>query len=132
MKAIFLINSQNTPADDMFIPDVFIKTIIVILLFYVASSFILTLVRTLLNHRLKSKMISMGIIGEEAERMLRTGTETKNYAVRWCLLLLSGGIGFIVISFFPFGWLSAGVLAFCLALGYAGYFLYLNNQKNAF
>ncbi|WP_285057337.1 hypothetical protein [Pedobacter ginsengisoli] len=141
MKAILFITPRNiqptdpakgqgfTLADGMYIPDVFIRTIIVILLFYVVTSFLLTLVRMLLNHRLKSKMIGMGITGDEAEKMLKTGAENKNHAVKWFLLLLGAGAGFALISSFPFGWLSVAVVAFSLSLGYAGYYVYLKKRK---
>lgn len=116
-------------ADGTYIPDVIVRTIIVILLFYVVTSFLLMLIRMLLNHRLKSKMISRGIEVAEAEKMLRIGAESKDYAVKWFLLLLSAGIGFTVISNFPFGWLSVGTLAFSLSLGFAGYYYYLKKRK---
>ena len=121
-----------TLADGMYIPDVFIRTGIVILLFYVATSFLLTLIRMLLDYRLKSKMIHMGITGDEAEKILRKDVENKDHAFKWFLLLLSIGIGFAVISSFPFGWLSVGMLAFSLSLGYAGYFIYLKKRKDTF
>jgi uncharacterized membrane protein YjjP (DUF1212 family) len=116
-------------ADGTYVPDVIIRTIIVILLFYVVTSFLLTLIRLLLNHHLKSKMISKGIEVAEAEKMLRVGAESKDYAVKWFLLLLSAGTGFTVISNFPFGWLSVGTLAFSLSLGFAGYYFYLKKRK---
>lgn len=143
MKKIMFLSSLNiqpvsvpqegagfTLADGMYIPDVFIRTIIVILLFYVATSFLLTLVRMLLNYRLKSKMILMGITSNEAEKMLKIGAENKDHAVKWFLLMLSGGIGFAVISSFPFGWMSLAVLAFSLSLGFASYFIYLKKRKS--
>jgi len=141
-KMIFLsfLNIQQMPghtegsglslADGTYIPDVFIRTIIVILLFYVATSFLLTLIRMLLNHRLKSKMILMGITSDEAEKMLKIGAENKNHAVKWFLLLLGAGIGFALISSFPFGWLSVAVVAFSLSLGYVGYYIYLKKNKD--
>lgn len=134
-KIIFASNLNTRPFTDhaeggMYIPDVFIRTIIVILIFYVAASFLLTLVSMLLNHRLKSKMIGMGMTGDEAEKLLKTGTENRDYAVKWFLLLLGAGTGFAVISGFPFGWLSVGIIAFGLSLGFAGYYAYLKKKKD--
>ncbi|MEI3801988.1 MULTISPECIES: hypothetical protein [unclassified Chitinophaga] len=116
-------------ADGTYIPDVIIRTVIIILLFYVATSFLLTLIRMLLNHRLKSKMISRGIDAAEAEKMLRIGAESKDYAMKWFLLLLSAGIGLTVIGNFPFGWLSVATVAFSLSLGFAGYYYYLKKRN---
>ena len=122
--------SGFTLADGMYIPDVFIRTIIVILLFYVVTSFLLTLIRMLLNHRLKSRMIGMGMNSEEAAQMLKIGAENRNYAVKWFLLLLSAGIGFAVISSFPFGWCSVALMAFSLSLGFGAYYVYLKKRKD--
>lgn len=107
--------------------DVITRTIIVVLLFYVVTSFLLTLVRMLLNHRLKSKMISMGIVGADAEKMLGNNT-AKDYAVKWCILLLSAGFACTLISYIPFGWLSVAILAFSLAIGFAAYYYYLQTK----
>lgn len=115
--------------DGTYIPDMIIKTVIIILLFYVVTSFLLTLIRMLLDHRLKSKMIHMGMYAAEADKMLRLGAENKDYAVKWFLLLLSAGAGFTVISRFPFGWLSVGIMALSLSLGFAGYYVYLRIRK---
>jgi hypothetical protein len=111
------------------VPDEIVRTLIVIVLFYVVAGFLLTLVRLLLNYRLKSKMITMGVTGPEAEKILQGNTENKDNAVKWSLLLLSAGTGFIIISCFPFGWLSAGILSLCLSIGFGGYYLYLKNKK---
>ncbi|WP_449437040.1 hypothetical protein [Pedobacter steynii] len=116
-------------ADGMFIPDVFIRTIIIILLFYVFTSFLLTLIRILLNHRLKSKMISMEYSSAEVEKILKSENENKNYAMRWFFLLLGSAIGFVAISQFRFGWMSLGILALCIALGYGAYFGYLKKIR---
>lgn len=111
------------------LPDEVVRTLIVIVLFYVVAGFLLTLVRMVLNHRLKSKMITMGVTGPEVEKLLRTNTDHKDSAVKWFLLLLSAGVGFVIISFFPLGWLSAGIFALCLSMGFANYYLYLRNRK---
>ena len=112
------------------IPTVIVRTVIVVLLFFIISRFLLKLLKVLLNHRLKTKMITMGIVGTEAEKMLERNTVSKHCAVKWFLLLLSAGIGFMIISCFPFGPLSIGIVAFCVSLGFGGYYLYLNKQKD--
>lgn len=116
-------------ANGLYIPDPILRTGIVILLFYVVTGFLLTLIRMLLSFRLKSKMINMGIMGDEAEKMLKNNDESIDQAVKWSLVLLSAGAGFMAISCFPFGWLSVGLLAFCLSMGFAGYYIYLKRRK---
>lgn len=116
--------------DGTFIPDVFIRAGVSILVFYVLSGFLIAMVRMLLNYRLKSKMISRGITITDIEKMLQIGTvEANDYAIKWFLLLLTAGIGLAVIGNFPFGWLSVAVLAFSLSLGFAAYYVYLKYRK---
>ncbi|MGK6352239.1 hypothetical protein [Parapedobacter sp. DT-150] len=122
--------SGFTLADGMYIPEVFVRTIIIIILFYIFASFLLTLVRILLNYRLKSKMIRMGITSDEAKKMLNLGIEQKDHAVKWCLLLLSAAIAFALISRLPFGWLSVATITLSLSLGYVAYYIYLKNKKD--
>lgn len=141
MKKIILVRFLNahtasgsadggfTLANGTYVPDVIIRTVIIILLFYVVTVFLLTLIRMLLNYRLKSKMISRGIDVTEVEKMLRIGVESKDYAAKYFFLLLSAGIGCAVVNSFPSGWLSAGMLAFSLSLGFAGYYYYLKKRK---
>ncbi|WP_343669081.1 hypothetical protein [Chitinophaga sp.] len=112
------------------IPTVIVRTVIVVLLFFIVSSFLLKLLKILLNHRLKSKMITMGIVGAEAERMLEKGTASKHSAVKWFFLLLSAGIGFAVTSRLPSGPLPFGILIICISLGFGAYYLYLKKQKD--
>lgn len=129
MKTPYIEGQGFELADGMFIPDVFVRTIIIILLFYVFTSFLLSLIRMLLNHRLKSKMISMEYSSSEVEKILKSENESRNYAMRWFFLLLGSAIGFTIMSQFRFGWMPLGIFAFCVALGYAAYFRYL--KKNA-
>jgi len=112
------------------IPDVIVRTIIVVLLFFIISRFLLKLLKILLDHRLKTKMIDMGIVGADAEKMLDRKTVSKHCAVKWFLLLMSAGIGFVMISFLGEGPLSFGIFVFCVSLGFGGYYLYLNKQKD--
>jgi hypothetical protein len=111
-----------------FIPSSLVRTAIIVLLFSIASSFLLTLVRMVMDFRLKQKMIDRGLLGADANSFLNTNRENREYAVKWCLLLAGTGIGLTVISTFPFGWLSVAVLAFSIALSFLAYQYYLKRK----
>lgn len=113
----------------IYIPTIIIRTSMILLLFWGVGGFLLAIVRVLLNYRLKSKMISMGIVGDEAEKMLQSGIVAKDQAMKWFFLLLFAGIAFMIIGCLPFGWFSVGILAFSLALAFACYYFYLNKRK---
>ena len=114
--------------DGTLIPSSLVRTAIIVLLFSVASSFLLTLIRMVMDFRLKQKMIDRGLLGVEANTFLNTNRENREYAVKWCLLLVGTGIGLTVISTFTFGWLSVAVLAFSIALSFLAYHYYLKRK----
>jgi hypothetical protein len=110
------------------IPSSLVRTAIIVLLFSIVSSFLLTLVRMIMDYRLKQKMIERGLLGIEADNLLNANRENREYAVKWCLLLVGAGIGLTAISTFPFGWLSVAVFAFSIALSFLTYQYYLKRK----
>jgi hypothetical protein len=110
------------------IPSSLVRTAIIVLLFSVVSSFLLTLVRMIMDYHLKQKMIERGLLGIDADNLLNANRENREYAVKWCLLLIGAGIGLTVISTFRFGWLSVATLAFSIALSFLAYQYYLKRK----
>jgi len=129
MQPKYIEGQGFTLADGMYIPDVFVRTIVVIIVFYVITSFLLALIRMLLNHRLKNKMVNLEYSAVQIEAVLNCSNESRNYAVKWIMLLLSATVGLILMSQFRFGWLSLALLTFCLSIGYGLYFRYLKKSK---
>jgi len=87
---------------------------------------IIMLTRTLTDYFLRKKMVDKGLVGDDAGELLRTQSESKLSALKWGLIVLSGGIGLMLIDLIPNKENSAmpfGVLATCLSLGFLSYFL---------
>ncbi len=87
-------------------------------------------IKTLTDYYLRKKMVEKGLIGDDAGQLLQNQAENKYGALKWGLIVLSGGIGLMVISIFNFGQNSTlpyGILATCLSLGFLAYFLIVQN-----
>lgn len=115
--------------DGTVIPNTLIHAAIFLMFVYIGTSFLLTLVRLLLNFWLKSKLIGKGMGGPEVEKFIQRDKENKDYAVKWFLLFLGTGTGLAIIGIFPLGWLSVAILAFSLSMSFLAYLYYLNRKQ---
>ena len=86
----------------------------------------------LLNFQIKRRMIKSGIVDAEAVKALsKLQYDFKVDTLKWGLLLLSGGIGLVLISLLPLNAnspLPYGIELICLAAGFLAY--YLISRKN--
>jgi hypothetical protein len=124
MNLLFIINSTNID------PDVY-RVGVVILIIIIGLAFLLTILRNILDHKLKNKMLDKGISDELVTSILqRDSQSTKNISIKWFLVLLATGIGlFITKRYLPLGIHSIGIMAVCIAVAFLGYSLYLNRVK---
>ena len=107
------------------------RTFSIILLFALIMGFIITITRMILDYRIKRKMIERGISEELASKLLQTGKNAKNEALKWFLILLSIGSGFLLISLFkPLGLHSIAILSFSLAVGFITYYYLIRKPEN--
>jgi hypothetical protein len=97
--------------------------IIVIVFFILIAIFILALY----NYRLKKRIIDAGPLDETGLKFLAQLSGSGNEALKWGLLLLSAGIGFVVLEFVPFSAedspLPYGVEMVFVAAGFLAYYL---------
>lgn len=105
--------------------------IIVIVFFILIAIFILALY----NYKLKKRIIDAGPLDETGLKFLAQLSGSGNEAVKWGLLLLFAGIGFVVLEFVPFSAedspLPYGIEMIFIAAGFLLYYLFLKNQKNS-
>jgi len=102
-----------------------------ILAVYIVSVFLISVVRAILNFRLRSKMIEKGVSIEIMEQLLQPDkNEGKKTAVKSFLIL--SGIGFAVainLFFLPIGIHSLAITVFSMAFSYLAYYYYLKRSE---
>jgi hypothetical protein len=109
----------------------FVHIIAVLLIIYLISSFILQLVRSHFDFRLKSKLVERqteeNIVGQLVQP---DKVNPLNTVMQWICTLLSVGVGFVLIQIAqPFGLHSLAIMAFCVAGGLGLYYLYAKKTK---
>ena len=106
------------------------RTAYVILLFALIMGFIIAIIKMLLDYRIKRKMIDKGISEELASKLLQTGKNSKNEALKWFLILLSIGTGFLLVGLNqPLGLHSIAIIAFTMAAGFITYYFLIRKPE---
>ena len=103
------------------------RAVIIFFGMFLIGSFILTVFRQMLDYRLKRRMLEKGVSDELATHFLRPTTkDTKAQIMKWFIIFLSIGAGFIFINLtLPLGIHSLAILCFCIAFGYLAYYFFL-------
>jgi hypothetical protein len=98
---------------------------------------IVIVIISILNHRIKMRMIKDGHIDENSIKILSQQTNGfKLDSLKWGIILLFGGIGLIVLEYIPLqqfdycnSTLPFGVETVCLAFGFLAYYFVARAQK---
>ena len=105
--------------------------IVVIVFFVLIAIFILSLY----NYRLKKRILDAGPLDELGLKYLRELSGFGNEALKWGLILLFGGIGFVVLEYIPYTALESplpyGVEMIFIALGFLLYYLMMKKKSNS-
>ena len=109
------------------------QNLAVALMFTASVIAVTIIIIALLNHRLKSRMVKLGVMEESAIKEL----SKMNYAfkldpLKWGLLLLFAGLGLILLYYIPYrpdSLLPYGVEAVFLSFGFISYY-YLSKKAN--
>src|SRR5277367_1624199 len=108
-----------------------IHIIAVLLVIYLISAFILQLVRSNFDFRLKSKILERqteeNIVGQlvQPDRV-----NPLNTILQWICALAGVGVGFMLIEFTePFGLHSLAIMAFSVAAGLGLYYYFVKRTK---
>ena len=88
--------------------------------------FILSLLRRVLDYRIKNRILDKGVPEEIASSILRSDTEqASDINFKWFSILTGMGLGLTVVSFTsPLGIHSLAIMSFSVALGFLAYHQY--------
>ena len=99
---------------------------VILLLIYLLSSFVLTLLRLVLDFQLKKQLLAAGAAESLVAQLLPRHAAQSSAALKWFALLTALAVGLLIGSFYlPWGVHSAVILLFSLALGFLGYYFLL-------
>ncbi len=106
----------------------FIDIPAIILIIYVFLTAILSIMKSIFDHRLKSQMIEKGLSEKVVEQFLQpTKNDSRRTAMKWFLILMGIGVGLSIISNYSIGIHSIAIMSFSLAFSFLGYFFFTKN-----
>lgn len=103
------------------------------LIMYLVGIFILTIMRSLQDYRLKLKMMEKGVSEKVIEQFLQPATpkDTKQQSIKWFLILAAVGLGLTIVNFtLPLGIHSVAIMAFSISLSFLGYYYFIRRSGN--
>ena len=128
----FLSSAQdNASAQSMTINEDVFNICATIFLVIVVMIFILSILKRMLEYRLKNKIADKGISESIASSILQPNTkEDGAITVKWFSILAGMGAGLTIINYtLPLGIHSMAIMSFSIALSFLGYHYYLKRSE---
>jgi len=93
--------------------------------------FILTILKRIVDFRLKSKIVDKGIPENIVSSILQTNPkEDRNINIKWFAILAGLGVALTIINYtLPLGIHSVAIMAFCIAASFLGYFFFIKSSE---
>ena len=97
---------------------------------YLFVYLLITLIRTILDYRLRAKMIDKGVPDEVVRQFLQpTSKDAKHQVIKWSLLLAGFGLGLVLAKLaLPYGIHSIAIMAFSMAASLLVYYFFLSKS----
>ena len=91
------------------------------------------IMKTVLNYRLRNRMIEKGYVEPKDQSVLSNKSEESELMpLKWGLIIFSAGLGLALLEYIPYGYESPfpfGFIAMCVAAGLFVYYIVLKNSK---
>ncbi len=138
LTTLLLFTSLNLQAQNSFdinqlhnIPNKFVEIGAMLSIMYLITSFIIKLIKLILDHRLKSKMIEKGVSEGIVAQLVDTHKkDAKSTSLKWFITLLGIGIGLTLVSLFPaLGIHSIIIMIFSIACSFLAYYYFEKSQE---
>lgn len=93
--------------------------------------FIISVLKRILEHRLKNRIIDKGISESIATSILETNSgENKNANIKWFAILAGIGVGLTGVNYSqPLGFHSLAIMAFSISLSFLGYYFFVKKTE---
>lgn len=107
-----------------------LNAIAILLAMYIASTFLLSVIRLFLHDRLKKTLLEKHASEEVINLMLPRQNDQRTSALKWSCVLISTGIGLTGCYFTqPLGLHSVIIESFSVGLGFLAFFLVMKYKK---
>lgn len=119
-------NAQSTTnlLSDSAVFEEFVRDIVILLMIFLVTSFILTMIKLILDNGLKKKIVEMGTPETVVSQLMATGKNEIRNSLKWFCALCGIAAGLGIIGCYHLTDIYAlMVIAFCLAIGFLGHFL---------
>jgi len=122
---------QDALLDDKELAHNVLNAVAILLTIYLASSFILSLVKLFLSDRLQRSMLEKQTPENIVAKLLPRHKSEKQRTIKWFFLLFAISIGLTIVYLTqPLGFHSVLIVSFSTAFGFLAYFQYLKSTKN--
>ncbi|WP_214073235.1 hypothetical protein [Mucilaginibacter sp. dw_454] len=102
----------------------FVRDIVILLMIFMVTSFVLSIIRLILDNGLKKKIVEMGTPETVVSQLMATGKNEVRNSLKWFCALCGIAVGLGIIGCYHLSDIYAlMVIAFCLAIGFLGHFL---------
>ena len=126
------VNAQTTYviSRDRGITTELMRSTVAIIVLYIIAAFLISIVRIILNDRLKKKMLDKGVPVEVIANMLPPKNEQVS-AIKWFSVLMAISLGLLIINYTtPLGVHSIIIMTVCVSLGFLGFYIWAKRLKN--
>jgi hypothetical protein len=91
--------------------------------------FILAFLKSILEHRLKNKIVDKGVPENVVSSILQSSTgEEKHRNIKWFAILAGVGAGLLIVYYTqPLDIHSLAIMAFSISLSFLGYYLFIKH-----
>lgn len=102
-----------------------VRSVVILALIYLVTSFILCMIKLFLDNRLRVKMVEVGTSEDVVAQLVASNKDVKKASLKWFCTLCGIAAGLGAIGYFHLTDIYAlMIMAFCLALGFlANFFL---------
>ena len=133
LLAPIAVNAQNGDASPYLMNidrDIFriCATIFVVILF---MAFILAILKWILEHRLKNKIVDKGVSENLVASVLQTTAKPDgNINIKWFTILAGIGAGLTIVNYtLPLGIHSLAIMFFSIAASFLGYYFFIKKTE---
>jgi hypothetical protein len=124
----FAVNAQN---GNVYIDHEVFRTCAVIFVVILFMAFFLAIIKWILEHRLKNKIIDKGVSENLVASVLQTTTKQDGNAnIKWFAILAGIGAGLTIVNYtLPLGIHSLAIMFFSTAASFLGYYFFVKKTE---